>query len=168
MLALVLLIQAEGFFPKRDVDFWGDHKKAPPAVSTESLFSETVILPDGKPARWTPPPEVLALLEQPTPENARRYLELQAERLKKIRKAMQAVQAAAAAGIRIEVYALPDCPACKRQKEELKDCPWPVQWLPASEEYDTYPTLVIHQGPRSKTLTGFQSLDTIRREVNRD
>lgn len=153
MLALTTLacLQDGGFFAKPAVDFWGD--KVAPSPSVESVFSETRL-----------PPEVLDLLDKPTPENARRYLSIQAERLKKIRKALEAIRAAA---VQIDVYTLPGCPACDRQRSELQDAPWTVRWLPPSESIERYPTLVLRCGVGSATLTGFQTREAIRRAMEK-
>ncbi len=156
MLALALFLQADAFFEKPAVDFWNarQEKEQAPALPPDPT--------------WTPPPEVQALLESPTPENARRYLDIQAERLRRIRKAMEAVQAEAAKQIKVRVYTMSGCPACDRQRQELKTAPWPVEWLAAPDDMTSFPTLVIQTKRGPVTRKGFQTLDDIQKEISRD
>jgi glutaredoxin len=146
MFPLIALLAMQDFFEKPSVDFWGTRQEKPP-VPVEAIFEPGMA------------PEVKRLLEDPSPENARAYLEIQAERMKRIRRALEAVQAQAA---KIQVYTLPGCPACERQLEVLKDAPWKVEILPPSDAITRYPTLVVN----GKTLVGFQTLEQIRRVIH--
>jgi hypothetical protein len=160
MLALIALSLGQGFFDKPDVDFWGT-RRLKPAAPAASVFEETVTLPDGRAARWTPPAEVLRLLDDPSPQNARAYLEIQAERMKRIRRAMEAVRAAGRPPV--IVYSLPGCPACERQRAELQEVPWTVRFLPPPDSVTRVPTIVIGE----RVLVGFHTKKQIE-EVFRD
>ncbi len=77
------------FFTRKAVDFWGDGSPARtgPAAPSESIWAEPIRLPDGRTTTYVPPRPVLEFLENPTRENARKYLDWQAERMEKMRKA---------------------------------------------------------------------------------
>jgi hypothetical protein len=110
MLALTaaLLLGGEGFFAGREVDFWGTRRAAAPAV--EPVWTDS-----------SAPPPVRRLLEAPSAETARAYLEWQAERLRRLRAATQAVEALRPAGILY--FAREGCPWCAKQEEELEGLP---------------------------------------------
>jgi hypothetical protein len=151
-----LALQDAGFFKRPEVDFWGTRRRASTSVQPE-LFTEGGV---------RPPPEVLDLMASPTAENARRYLDLQREKMRRIQAAMAAVEKEAAKRrVSIEFFTLPGCPACARQEEELKDTPWSVTQSPPVEEHDRYPVLVLRSGGRARTLVGFHSREEIRRTV---
>jgi thiol-disulfide isomerase/thioredoxin len=94
-----------GFFKKQPVDFWKS-KPAPrpdagesgPAIRTtqghdpEEFWKDSTITEEGKVRTQTPPKILQELLENPTDENAERYLAWQRERLKKIILAQKAVE----------------------------------------------------------------------------
>lgn len=120
-----------GFFGDRGVNFWreGSLSRAAGAkggaVSAESIWAEPVRLPDGRYATYVPPRAVLEFLENPTREGARKYLEWQAERLERMRKAA-ALLAELQRGnvsetpradlpVAITYFRKPGCPACARQ-----------------------------------------------------
>lgn len=145
MFSLIVVLTTQSFFEKPSVDFWGTRKPKAPAPGP--VFEEPMA------------PEVRRLLDDPSPANARRYLEVQSERMKRIRRAIDAVQAQAAS---IAVYTLPGCPACVRQLEELKNSPWNVQVLPPSDGVERYPTLVVN----GRTLVGFHSIEQIRKVIH--
>jgi len=82
--------------PVGRVNYWGTAPKAaepresPPAqAQAASLWAEPIRLPDGRYVTYTPPAQVLAFLEDPTPAAAKHYLEWQKERMSKLRKAME-------------------------------------------------------------------------------
>ena len=83
----------QGFFNQKAVDFWRDGSPARTAAPetgatvTESIWAEPIRLPDGRMTTHVPPRRVLEFLENPTRENAQKYLEWQSERMEKIRKA---------------------------------------------------------------------------------
>lgn len=83
----------QGFFNEKRVDFWrdGSADRKPPADSNagapESIWAEPMRLPDGRYTTYVPPRQVLEFLENPTRENAKKYLEWQTERMDKMRKA---------------------------------------------------------------------------------
>jgi hypothetical protein len=77
------------FFDQKAVDFWGNGSPARtgPAAPSESIWAEPIRLPDGRTTTYLPPRPVLEFLENPTRENARKYLDWQAERMERMRKA---------------------------------------------------------------------------------
>lgn len=83
----------QGFFDRKAVDFWGDGGSPrtsllqPAPTPTESIWAEPIRLPDGRYATYVPPRAVLEFLENPSRENARKYLDWQAARMERIRKA---------------------------------------------------------------------------------
>src|SRR6185295_4463564 len=96
----------------------------------------------------TAPPPVRKLLEAPSVENARAYLAWQEERLRKLRAAMAAVEAARTppAGP-ILYFAREGCRWCALQEEELRGLPV-VRVEPGSPLWREYgvavtPTLVV-------------------------
>ena len=83
----------QGFWAEKGVHFWRDGNsdaKAPTATDTgltESLWAEPTRLPDGRYTTYVPPRAVLEFLENPTRENAAKYLKWQTERMEKLKKA---------------------------------------------------------------------------------
>ena len=83
----------QGFFNEKRVDFWrdgsADRKQASDsnANPAESIWAEPMKLPDGRYTTYVPPRQVLEFLENPTRENALKYIEWQTERMDKMRKA---------------------------------------------------------------------------------
>ena len=83
----------QGFFNEKRVDFWrdgsADRKTANETDGgvTESIWAEPIRMPDGRYTTYLPPRPVLAFLDNPTQENARKYLEWQSQRMDKIGKA---------------------------------------------------------------------------------
>jgi len=81
------------FFTRKTVDFWGDGSPTPAGAveqspaRPESIWAEPIRLPDGRYTTYLPPRPVLEFLENPTRESARKYLDWQAERMEKMRKA---------------------------------------------------------------------------------
>jgi hypothetical protein len=84
------------------VDFWGSKKtgretqpkKKEPSAT---VWAEPIRMPDGRFAVYTPAPEVLRFLDDPTTETAMGYLEWQKERLAKLRRAMEVLESVAQA-----------------------------------------------------------------------
>lgn len=140
-------------FFARDVDFWGRPQKTAPV----NLWRGEGSPPEG-PAR--------DLLERPTPENARRYLEWQQARLDQLHKALQALEAAApppAADASILLFSREDCPYSKLQEEVVKGLPVTILRPGQSPELWTLhdvkatPTLVI----RGRKLVGLKDRATL-------
>jgi hypothetical protein len=79
----------QGFFSQKAVSFWREETPARTAATSpgESIWAEPIRLPDGRFSTYVPPRQVLEFLENPTRENARKYLDWQSERMEKIRKA---------------------------------------------------------------------------------
>ncbi|MBI2932994.1 MAG: thioredoxin family protein [Planctomycetes bacterium] len=157
MFALILLMQ---FFEKPDVDFWGTKKKGadpPPWVEPGH----------------TPPEPVVRLLEEPTHENARAYLQWQEDRLARLRAALEAieeVQSSAPPTDRREIlyFAQEGCPHCAEQDRRLEAADLgerPLRRLTprdAPELWERYkvtatPTLVID----GRVLRGLRTRDQI-------
>jgi glutaredoxin len=114
MLALILALQS-GFFEEKPVDFWGTKKRA----------AEAAALWDG--AR--PPAPVADLLENPSAETARRYLDWQRDRLARLQKAVAALEdvqrgrrpePAREAG-EILYFTQEGCPWCEKQDAVLAE-----------------------------------------------
>lgn len=102
------------FFRKSDVDFWGSRKRKQPApAAARSLFPESPDMPE----------PVRRLVEEPTAENGRRYLEWQQERAKRMTAALQALETARASLPEILFFSRPDCPACRIQESLLESLP---------------------------------------------
>ena len=83
------------------VDYWGAGKRAPMARKGRpspdmTVWAEPIRMPDGRFAVYVPAPQVLRFLDDPTPETARGYLEWQKDRLAKLRRAMEVLEATAA------------------------------------------------------------------------
>ncbi len=82
-----------GFFSEKRVDFWrdgsADRKPATDsnASASESIWAEPIRLQDGRYTTYVPPRQVLEFLENPTRENALKYVEWQTQRMDKMRKA---------------------------------------------------------------------------------
>jgi hypothetical protein len=100
------------FFPK-DVDFWNRAARSSPG---------------GAWVGETPPPPGPArdLLERPTPENARRYLEWQSDRLARLHRALEALEAAASEeerGHSFLLFTRDDCPYSRAQVSILRGLP---------------------------------------------
>jgi hypothetical protein len=108
--------QDERRFFATEVDFWG----RPPRARAAILWRGETPPPPG-PAR--------DLLEAPTPENARRYLDWQRERLDRLRKAIEALEAAGAGDESAEIlgFTRDDCPYCRLQAAMLAGLP--VRWI---------------------------------------
>jgi len=79
------------------VNYWGTPKATQQTheqrAAVESVWVEPIRTPDGRYAPYVPPPQVLQFLEDPTPETARTYLRWQSERISKLRRAMELLEA---------------------------------------------------------------------------
>jgi hypothetical protein len=83
------------------VDFWGAGERAPKVRKGRpspdiTVWAEPIRMPDGRFAVYVPAPQVLRFLDDPTPETARGYLAWQKERVTKLRRAMEVLEATAA------------------------------------------------------------------------
>lgn len=152
--ALALLGEGGAFFERREVDFWGARKRAeapPPA----DLWADS-----------TAPPPVRRLLEAPGAETARAYLAWQEERMRRLRAAIAAVDAARAPALLY--FAREGCRWCALQEEELRGLD--VVRVPAGSPLwrehgvTVTPTLVV----RGKALRGLTSREAVLRELGRD
>lgn len=157
MLALsaVLALGGGGFFGGREVDFWGTRRSAPTA---EDLWADS-------PA----PAPVRRLLEAPTAENARAYVAWQSERLRRLRAAMEAVEAAAArTGARVLYFARTGCRWCALQERELEGLSVTrvPEGSPLWERHGVAvtPTLVV----RDRVFRGLTPRAAIEKELSRE
>ena len=172
MLALiaVLALGGDGFFGGREVDFWGTRRAVPRA---EDLWADSAA-----------PAPVKRLLEAPTPENARAYVAWQSERLRRLRTAMEAVEAAglrhaeaagataAQAGRPAETpvlyFARAGCRWCALQERELEGLPVTrvPEGSPLWERHGVAvtPTLVV----RGRVFRGLTPRAAIEKELSRD
>jgi glutaredoxin len=146
--------QEPRFFAK-DVDFWG---RRPKSQSVAPWQGEAA--PPAGPAR--------DLLERPTPENARRYLEWQQERLERLQKALEALEsvtAEVASEKGMILFTRDECPYSRAQEEALRGLPVtilrpgqsPELW--ARHGVTATPTLVIN----GKTFVGLTDRATVER-----
>ena len=134
------------FFSVKRVDFWKDGKEVTKGedlrrpvdgTTAVSIWAEPIRLPDGRFVTYVPPKAVLDFLEEPSKENARKYLEWQKLRIDKMRKAakvlseIQAESAAKSADVSREppkfvpveilYFKKPGCPFCVDQDRILED-----------------------------------------------
>jgi len=130
--------QEPRFFAK-DVDFWG----RPAKVRNVDVWQG-----EGAP----PPGPARDLLERPTPENAKRYLEWQEERLARLQKALEALESVAGKAVPDQeaiLFARDECPYSRAQEEALRGLPVRVVRHGESPElwarYDVQatPTLIV-------------------------
>jgi hypothetical protein len=154
MMAFSGAAQEPRFFSK-DVDFWG----RPPKARRVDVWRGEGAPPEG-PAR--------DLLEQPTPENARRYLEWQEERLARLQKALEALEAVTgrvAAAPEIVLFARDECPYSRAQEEALAGLP--VRIIRHGESPELWekhgvkatPTILVN----GRTIVGLKSRAEIER-----
>ena len=146
--------QEPRFFAK-DVDFWGRK----PKTQTAPIWQGEAAPPPG-PAR--------DLLERPTPENARRYLEWQQERLERLQKALEVLESAAAEAASDKgmiLFTRDECPYSRAQEDVLRGLPVtilrpgqsPALW--ARHGVTATPTLVVN----GQTLVGLTDRVTVER-----
>lgn len=119
MLEMILVLALSGesgkFFDRGGVDFWNSRRPAtaPPA---EDLWEDS---PAPRPVR--------RLLEAPTEENARAYVEWQRRRLEGLRRAIGAVEtlrnSPGGAEGEILYFSRPGCAYCVLQERELTGLP---------------------------------------------
>lgn len=154
--AIALIASLSGPEPRffaKEVDFWGRPARRAPVDAWRGETSP-------------PPGPARDLLESPTPENARRYLEWQQERLERLQKALEALEAATAEvspAPEILLFARDECPYSRAQEEVLRGLPVnvlkpgqsPALWI--QHDVKATPTLVV----RGKTVVGL----TDRRQV---
>ncbi len=144
-----------GFFDGREVDFWESRRRAPAA--TPELWADS-----------TAPPPVRRLLESPTPDHARAYLAWQDERLRRLRAAMAAVEAARVPSAPVLYFARDGCRWCALQDRELEGLPVrrvpPGSPLWAEYRVESTPTLVVG----GAVLRGFTPRDALLKELSHD
>jgi hypothetical protein len=157
VIAVLALVGEEGrFFERREVDFWQARRKA--AERPAELWSDSAA-----------PPTVRRLLEAPSAENARTYLAWQEERMKRLRAAIAAVDAARGeATPAILYFSREGCRWCALQEEELRGLPV-VRVEAGSPLWGEYgvtvtPTLVAG----GKVLRGFTPRAALLKELNHD
>ena len=145
-----------GFFQRRGVDFWDARRRA--AEAPAELWADSAA-----------PPAVRRLLEAPTAEPARAYLAWQEERMKRLRAAIAAVDAArGSAPAPILYFAREGCRWCALQEEELRGLP--VVRVPEGSPLwgehgvTVTPTLVVE----GKVLRGFTPRAALLKELRND
>jgi hypothetical protein len=157
-IALLLALGGEAgrFFETREVDFWGS-RRAAASARAEDLWADSAA-----------PPPVRRLLEAPTAENARAYLDWQRRRLEGLRRAAAAVESLQAAGGRILYFARPGCRFCALQERELAGLPVVrvPEGSPLWQEHGvtTVPTLVLD----GKVFRGLTPRAALLRELGRE
>lgn len=147
ILLLACLAQDDGrFFKKPDVDFWHTRKPKP---APQELFRDL-------------DPPVSDLLNNPTEENARRYLDWQRERLARIRQAARLLEKLETSGIEITYHKKPGCKACDVQDLQLPDLPFRV--VLNSPHVAKFPTWTLRDPTTGRTvqLEGVQPPKALR------
>ena len=128
-------------FFEKEVAFWDAPRKKPARAPTW-MEGETV-----------PPGPARDLLERPTAENARAYLEWQQERLERLQRALEALEAVSSEGAPASgaiLFTRDECPWSRAQEEELRGLPLAVVRHGTSPELWTRhgvtatPTLVVN------------------------
>jgi hypothetical protein len=155
VIALLAVMGGEnGFFERREVDFWNARRRKTEPVA--ELWSDS-----------TAPPPVRRLLETPTQENARAYLAWQEARMSRLRAAMAAVEAARGPAP-ILYFSREGCRWCALQEEELGglDVARVPPGSPLWEQYGVTvtPTLVVE----GKVLRGYTPRAALMKEMRRD
>jgi len=154
----LLAVQGEGgtFFESRGVDFWGK-RRAAPAAAAEDLWADS-----------TAPTPVRRLLDVPTEENARAYVDWQRRRLDGLRRAIVAVEALRGGDGRVLYFSRPGCGACILQERELAGLPVVrvPQDSPLWREHGVTvtPTLIA----AGKVFRGLTPRAALLRELGRD
>ena len=161
MLEVIALVAALGdgsrFFERRDVDFWNTRRREVEAPA--ELWADSAA-----------PAPARRLLEAPTAENAKAYLAWQEERVKRLRAAIAALEAARGGtpGTPLLYFARDGCRWCALQDEELQGLP--LLRVPAESplwaEYGvtSTPTLVVD----GKVLRGFTPRTTVLKELRHE
>ena len=148
MLALILF-QA-GLFQAEPVDFWGTRPRAPAPAPHWS---------EGE----RPAGPAADLIENPSAENAKRYLAWQRDRLERLQQAMAALEQARkeAAPPEILCFTREDCGWCRRQETVLREMKLKVKRITPDEpgpwlehRVTATPTIIL---PGRAPLRGFQS-----------
>jgi hypothetical protein len=104
LLLSAQLAAQDRFFSRPRVDFWGENRhEIQPATPTEDLWTEHQVARDGRVSAYRPPQVLLDLLEEPSDQNARRYLDWQRLRVQKILQAQRALD-------RVNTSSLPEHP----------------------------------------------------------
>ena len=144
MFALIVAIQVLG-----PVDFWGTKKKE---AATPPAWAE------GE----RPAGPVADLLERPSKETARRYLDWQKDRLSRLEAAMKALEEAQREEApEVLYFTRPGCGWCEKQDAVLKEMGLAVRRVTPGEpgpwvkhRVTATPTLVV---PGPEPLTGFRT-----------
>ena len=86
-------IYAANPYKMGQVDYFRQNTSIHSSVEQASSFdwNEPMIGADGRVSQYTPPAPMLALLENPTPKNAKAYLGWQKQRVQKILKAQEMI-----------------------------------------------------------------------------
>lgn len=88
---------ASGFFHMGPVEYFSDSKRSMKEEFQKTQktidWREPVLTSDGRVTFYVPPQPVLDLLENPTPDHARQYLDWQNEKMERVLKAQEALAA---------------------------------------------------------------------------
>ncbi len=162
VMALLLLAGGGGrFFDRGEVDFWGGRTRAAPGEipAPADLWADSAA-----------PPPARRLLEAPTPQNARAYLDWQRRRLERLEQAMGALEKARReeAGAAVLYFARPGCRWCALQEEELAGLPVVrvPEGSPLWEEHGVTATPTLVAG--GKVFRGLTPRRTLLRELGRE
>ena len=137
------IANAQGLFQYERIDFFRKINAQEEPIQTEDKqtlepiideWAEPIVSPTGKVSVYLPPKEVRDFLENPTPENARAYLEWNAKRIKKLTLAHQLLaQEAAKLGFikdtadfkakenYLAYFMLKGCSLCEKQAKVIED-----------------------------------------------
>jgi len=135
------------FFGKEYIDYWNSPrpekaespKTAAPSAdpsAAQKRWSEPAVSEDGSIQTYHPPKQVAELLENPTEENARAYLDWQRERMRRIQEAQRILEEVklklaieetskrikqTGVSTRLDLYVQKGCPHCETQKSILAE-----------------------------------------------
>jgi hypothetical protein len=152
LILLLVLIPLQERPPAR-LDFWGAAARNAPRPFP--------LWPDS-----AAPPAVRRLLEAPTPEHARQYLDWQAERFRSLRAAVKAVQEAAAPPGELLYFAKDGCGWCERQERELEGL-GATRVPPDSPLWEAYGIVATPALARNgRVLRGFATRARIEEELS--
>jgi hypothetical protein len=185
MAAAVGALQDAGegrFGGGRWIDFWGSRAEREERKDEEGAQAEAdEIWQEG----GRPPRALVRLLEEPTRENAEKYLAWQRERMKKIQAAQERIRETVMSemaervvgrGVEVEYIGKDGCPHCKTQEEILHRLEKRVAGIsirrvgPEDPEFRTVevvPVVVVKVGRRRARFDGVTSEMTILREMAR-
>jgi len=195
-----------GFFGKDYVDYWNsswaekaknekklENETERDLTQAQARWSEPAVSDDGTVQTFYPPKQVAELLDNPTEENARAYLQWQRERMRRIQEAQRILEKvkvsleieklgkqikSSGVSVRLDLYVQEGCPHCETQKaimaDLLKRMPeLAVRAIELSKNpslvrelsIDSVPTMILTAGGSSLRRVGVLSLSQLIRSI---